>query len=246
MGEAVSLSILLITQGDVAVRPCVFHTTTLAAALGAELVVAHDRRPKGYVRMQVLRKGVCIRTDTSMTNPKHGCLEQLHGMALTHCTGDYILRLDDDERCSPAMVQWLKDRRYEARDHWSFARAHLWLDEMQMLTEYPYWPDCQTRLSVKAKAGGRDTVHVASPFGYGTLAPAVIEHHNFLVKSPEERRAQADRYEAIKAGSGSGPLRTLQVPEDTGVMQSVAPLWDGWLPMLPPIRDPWPSMVEIL
>ena len=122
------------------------------------------------------------------------CLED----AVNECDdGSYILRLDDDELPSPEMVLWLENRLYETHDHWCFPRKHLWLDEDHYIPDFPLYPDLQTRLSIKAKSGGRHKLHDGSPFGSGEIAPCDIEHHKFLVRSTEERQLLLAEYRRI-------------------------------------------------
>lgn len=132
--------------------------------------------------------------------------------AVAACHGEYILRLDDDERMNEPMWQWLYAERFREQDHWKFDRAHLWQDEQHYITEPHLWPDQQTRLSTKLKAGGRKTIHAGSPHGGGALAPGcVIEHHVFLVRSREEREAKLARYNQIHPGAGWPIFHTPEV-----------------------------------
>jgi hypothetical protein len=159
-----------------------------------------------------------------------GYIESVLDEAVGYCTGQYILRLDDDERLSPALLTWLENEHYLAADHWAFPRANLWGDEGSVLVNPPLWPDLQTRLSVKAKAGGRHGVHDGSPFGTGRVAPAAIEHHKYLVKSRAEREAQARGYDALRPGAGTAAhFRPFMVPEVAyeRVGLRLAPLGDG-------------------
>lgn len=138
-------------------------------------------------------------------------LEQILDDAVAKCDDGYILRLDDDERVSNGMYQWLLAHRYEEADHWAFPRANLYPDEEHRAGGI-LWPDLQTRLSVKEKSGGRNRIHVGSPFGTGEVAPVVIEHHKFLVRPLMDRIAQAREYERILVGAGRskeyGPFQT--------------------------------------
>jgi hypothetical protein len=97
-----------------------------------------------------------------------------------------------------------------------------------MLKTPQLWPDAQTRLSIRAKAGGRDVIHSGSPHGGGEMAPVLIEHHVFLVRSREEREAKVARYDAIAQGAGTSFLPFI-VPERAYAGQSLKtiPLNDG-------------------
>ena len=107
--------------------------------------------------------------------------------AVAACDGEYILRIDDDERVSPAMFTWLMGESWHKADNWSFPRQCFWQNEQQYLTTPPWYPDHQTRLSVKAKSGHRPLPHDPSLYGFGDWAPVAIEHHELLVKTFEER-----------------------------------------------------------
>jgi hypothetical protein len=123
-----------------------------------------------------------------------------------------VLRLDDDERCSDAMIKWLVDQEYRACDHWKFPRANMWTDTHHLVSAQ-LWPDHQTRLSTRAKSGGRRHVHDGSPYGGGRPAPVAIEHFKFVVKSQEERQKIADRYDSVRQGFGSGGMLAFSLPE---------------------------------
>ncbi len=204
-----TLSIMCITK----LEPHAFYFLTalqnLADTLRAEFVLGLDDVCATQTRM--LGKATTL-TDRLVPVDAQGCLENVHDFVLGHCTGDYVLRLDDDERCSPAMMQWLSLGKYRSSDVWSFPRAHLWGNEKMMLKTPHLWPDVQTRLSTREKSGGRTHIHAGSPHGGGQLAPVLIEHHVFLVRSLEERKAKVERYDKIAEGAGTSFLPFI-VPE---------------------------------
>jgi hypothetical protein len=61
-------------------------------------------------------------------------------------------------------------------------------------------------------AGGRTSIHCGSPHGGGDVAPVVIEHHKFLVKSLDERLRLARHYDTV-GGGGTGWNFPFNVPE---------------------------------
>lgn len=132
-----------------------------------------------------------------------GYIESVLDEAVARCETAYVLRLDDDEKISGEMLRWLGQGHYRESEHWAFPRRNLWPDASRYITNPPLWPDLQTRLSVKAKAASRTQIHSGSPFGTGRVAPVAIEHHKFLVRSEEERRALVERYDAIVPGAGA-------------------------------------------
>jgi hypothetical protein len=178
---------------------------SIALHIGAEFVVAIDG--DGDQGRWSADKKIRVKSK--------GYVESVLDEALAHCSGDYVLRMDDDEVISVAMMNWLLNREYEKKDHWKFATANMWWDKRYFIANPPLWPDHHTRLSVKYKAGGRFTPHAGSPFGGGELAPVIFEHHKFLVKPYEHRQEIAARYDAFCPGYGTGDgLKCFSLPED--------------------------------
>jgi hypothetical protein len=131
-----------------------------------------------------------------------------------------VLRLDDDETASPAMVKWLLDGMWQTADHWKFPRMNLWLDREQKVENVlaldtpQLFPDHQTRLSRVDLAGGRTHVHAGSPHGGGEEASACIYHWKFIVKTYAERLAIAQSYDKVAQGAGTGGMKVFSLPED--------------------------------
>lgn len=214
------LSILCVTRGEVHAHRFILELGRVQHLLDAELVVALDGNDP-----HPLFDGFDFALRVRSTGDIGSVLDE----ALTACTRSYVLRIDDDERCSDAMVEWLERRDYEAGQHWKFSRAHLWGDAQHILLTPHLWPDHQTRLSWKRFAGNRRAVHAGSPYGGGVEAPVAIEHHKFLVRSLEFRREMIRRYDSIQPGAGSH-FRMFSCPEDfyteSQIADSVAK-WDG-------------------
>jgi hypothetical protein len=219
------LSILCITRAEPHAPYFLAALASLAHRLSAQLVLGTD----GVEAYRVLHHSADVDDADLIRVESRGCLEDVHDQVLNACDGAYVLRLDDDEAATPAMQQWLERRDYEAHDHWKFARAHLWGGPDEFIVSNQLWPDHQTRLSVRAKAGGRTAIHCGSPFGGGELAPVVLAHHKFLVKSIAERRAVARRYDAIQPGAGTGGMLAFNVPEDAYDQVTLAPIGEGQL-----------------
>jgi hypothetical protein len=219
-----NLSILCVTRFERHALPFIADMASLAKDLDAEFVLAADgARP--YQSLNALGYQPWRVAST-------GYVESVLDDALALCQGDYVLRLDDDERCSAGMRRWLVNGGYLSARHWRFARAHLWRDTRHVLVTPHLWPDVQTRLSLRNMAGGRSAIHSGSPHGGGTDAPCSIEHHKFLVKSLEERREIIARYDSIQPGAGS-QFRAFSCPEDFYTAQDIADAtcwWDGESP----------------
>ncbi len=154
-----------------------------------------------------------------VTVESKGYIESVLDEAVSFCDTDYILRLDDDERLSPGLVDWLASGAWANADHWKFNRAHLWPTPECRLDHPQLWPDHQTRLSTKEKSGGRGVIHAGSPFGGGTLAPddAVIWHDKFLLRHEAARARIADGYDRVQPGAGArGGMRAFSLPDVVG------------------------------
>lgn len=206
------LTILCVTQALPYAMPFLQHMDELAALLSAQFVVGADGEPAVDT---LIKSGLDARY---VALKSKGYVESVLDTALTQCEGRYVLRLDDDERCSPHMVEWLRRGLFLNDTHWKFPRMHLWPDTQHYIAEGQLWPDHQTRLSLRIKAGGRTTIHAGSPFGGGTNAGVALEHHKFLVRSRAEREETARRWHGTGMTAFSLPEdvfenpRVLQVP----------------------------------
>ena len=193
------ISILCVSDCKERAQPFIADMSELAERLGAEFLLARD--------------GIEVKSA--------GYIESVLDEAIALTKGDWILRLDDDERVSKAMERWLMRECYLRSDHWSFPRVHFWRDTKTVITDRYYWPDVQTRFSKRAKAGGVTKIHQPSPYGGGLIAPVCIEHHVYLVKTYEERLATSIRYQQIAADKKIGESMGLSgnlivVPGDGG------------------------------
>ncbi len=200
------LSILCITKGDKRVLPNLRTLSQFARQLdNVEFVIALDSPfIPGDVLSEQFDRIVCVQSK--------GFLESVLDEAISYCRGQYVFRIDDDEVLGNAMRSWLEQRRYLAADHWRFPRAWFWHNELLQLMLPHFWPDEQTRLSVREKAGQRIAVHAGSPFGSGRLAPVPLLHNKFLLYSKEEREALIRHYDQIAPGAGSN-FQCFYVPE---------------------------------
>ncbi len=146
-----------------------------------------------------------------------GCIENVLDQAVATCPDGMILRIDDDERCSQRMRDWLEDGAWQEADHWAFPRLNLWPNDHSYISNMGLYPDLQTRLSIKAKSGGRPHVHAGSPYGTGHIAAGHIEHHKFLVRSLDERRAILAGYEQTIPTYARHHFVPFSCPEDCPV-----------------------------
>lgn len=231
------LSIVCVTRAEKFAIPFLQQMEQLAQNLDAEFVIAAD----GQNALHALANEdfSCLIMMVNVLGPS---LEEVLDKAVAACSGIYVLRLDDDERCSPAMVKWLEDLKYAGDDHWCFPRVHFWKNDTTALITEHLWPDLQTRLSVKSKSGGRIQLHAGSPYGPGQRAPVAIEHHKFLCRPYAERQAIAARYDAFHKGFGTGMMLPYSLPEDAyKAPVRLVGYTDGRVPWTPP----WERMARL-
>lgn len=220
------LSILCVTRAEHYAFHFLAYMHFLARQLQAQLVIVAD----GDEAL------ACLQGQFNCTLGvvhSQGYIESVLDQALQHCQGDYVLRLDDDEMCSPAMERWLERESYLAAPHWKFPRQHVWPDLGTCLVTPHLWPDHQTRLSVKAMAGGRYAVHAGSPYGGGADAPVSMWHFKFLVKTRDQRLEVAQRYDAFCPGYGTGSMLPFSLPEDAYDVVTLSELGNGEQPWTP-------------
>jgi hypothetical protein len=223
----VNLSILCVTRADYFAWPFLRAMSTLANDLDAELVFGADGQD-AYTELTRRSWSTSVQIFPVKSG---GCLEGALDQVIPACTRANILRLDDDEKVTPALQEWLTQRLWTGVDLWKFPRLNLYGDSAHALKVSPLWPDHQTRLSSKAKAGGRVRIHDGSPFGGGELAPVALAHHKFLCKTLEERREISTNYERLQPGAGKDML-VFSVPEDVLTPAQLADTFtfgSGWI-----------------
>ena len=213
-----ALSVVMVTKGEEHAHEFIKQARVLTLKIGADFVIGAD----GCEISSSL-------ADLVVPVESAGYLESVLDDVLSWSTGRYILRLDDDETVSEAMAEWLETHEYEACDVWAFPRANL-RDE-KAITTPPLWPDLQTRLTTREKAGGRKQIHQGSPHGTGRVAPVAILHHKFQVRSFDERLQIAAKYESVKPGAGFGHIyQPFNLPERCFDKVTVQDIGDGSVP----------------
>jgi hypothetical protein len=220
----VTLSILCITNNQHAqVTWFVCQLQRLATTLGAELVLGLDRERAQRAKFRSLAT-VALELNADQLQ------EDVMDQAVDACSGAWVLRLDDDEQASPALIHWLQTGAYEQINApvYAFPRVYLWPDAQHLLSNAGMYPDLQTRLGRKACMYGVNYVHAGNRHGTGQVVPYAIEHHNLLVKSEAERRAILDRYERLRPGAGTRPeYARYNVPEMFYTALETKPYRDG-------------------
>jgi len=198
-----SLSVLCATRAEACVRPFLAEMRPLAQACGGRFQVVLDRS-ESYERWTTLGlKGDCLVSSDGMYLAQDGVHQAMQEM-VNECRSDYVLILDDDERCTPALVEWLKTGRYEDADFWYIARAWLYRDTKHYITSAKHWPNPALRIGRSQLVRVPTQIHAGWMDGSGqrSIAPYPLEHHKFLIRSLEERKATVERYEAIREGAG--------------------------------------------
>jgi len=195
-----SLSILCVTNAEPHAGLFIMRMHRLATILNCEFVIGLDGE---NAQSGCLRKFA----DVAIDLPAHDVplQEMVSDLAVNACSGDYVLRLDDDEVVSPALETWLRQKKYESGNLFAFPRVYMYPDKYHTLCNDGIYPDLQTRLGLKQNMLGINFIHAGNPNGCGQVVPYAIEHHKLLVKSYEQRKEIADRYEAIREGAGTLP-----------------------------------------
>jgi hypothetical protein len=207
------LSLLCVTRGEKHTPRFFGHFSLLANLLRAELVIGCDRCD---VDVPDAKK---VHLDASSCPVVETILEE----AVSHCSGEYVLRLDDDETVSLAMAGYLMAGDWQKHEAIGFPRAHLWVNESIMLTDAHWWPDVQMRLSLK-KHAVRKFVHEGAP-RLDVVVGGALLHHLWLVRTREERLETCRRYHA--AANQAMPENPTVWPTDHGHELAVAYVNDG-------------------
>ncbi len=204
-----NLSILCVTNNEPAFAyPFIMGFRKLADRLGAELVLDLNREKKDTSPFRgIADKEIETKPDTLQ--------DLVLDMAINECSGDYILRMDNDESVSPAMADWLATGEYTSGRLFTFPRVYFWGDTDHYLNNPGMFPDLQTRLGLKHLMTGCNFIHAGNPNGPGQTVMCAIEHHNLLVKDLAKRREIAALYESVSPGAGSLPwYARYNLPED--------------------------------
>ena len=224
-GEMRSKGLSIVTVTTAAPRTEAFleHMRLVADDLDAEFVVGYDTR-YGNDGLTLAHKY----SDLTALVKSKGYIESILQDVIDSCSGTWILRLDDDEMVSPAMWEWLRERKYNSGESqiWSFPTATLWPTTQTFISDHPFWPDVHPRLSTWKFAKWGRSPHSGALHGPGLVAPVAIAHHKLLVKTIEERRK-------IWKDRDEGQVRdvvhaTMSVPEDNYTQLTIHPLGDGY------------------
>src|SRR5689334_16755088 len=111
-----TLSILCVTNNEPHAEPFILRMHTLATALGAELVLGLD----GARARQAVYRGLA---NVAVDLPAHDIelQEMVSDIAVNACSGDWVLRLDDDEAVSYSLEKWIASHAYEYMNENTFS-----------------------------------------------------------------------------------------------------------------------------
>jgi hypothetical protein len=146
--------------------------------------------------------------------------EQALAWLHAQCSGDWILRIDDDEVLSPSLIEQLPEliRARDVVQYW-LARRWLYPDAGHWLDEWPWFPDFQGRL---VRNDGQpwfpglchSSVALTLPARY---LDSGLYHLAHLLSDRQERERKVDRYRGLDASlrsTATDPyLSTFYVPE---------------------------------
>jgi len=143
--------------------------------------------------------------DRVVRAPYLGAVSRAAGWLLSQCTGDWVLRLDDDEVPSTGLAAELEGCVCgdPPITHAWVPRRWLYPDSANMLAQWPWSPDYQLRLhrNDPALVAFPGRIHeVMSVLGPCLYLREPIYHADLLFKSFEQRLRKARRYEAIRPG----------------------------------------------
>jgi hypothetical protein len=204
-----TLSILCVTNAEPHAGIFILRMARLATVLGCEFVIGCD----GLAAQSAPYRHLA---DKVVNLPAHDVplQECVSDLAVNSCSGDYVLRLDDDEVVSPSLERWLLEKKYEDGTLFTFPRVYLYPDASHVLCNEGMYPDLQTRLGLKKNMLGVTFIHAGNPNGCGEIVYHALEHHKLLVKTFAQRQEIAERYEAIREGAGTLPhYARYNVPE---------------------------------
>jgi glycosyltransferase involved in cell wall biosynthesis len=126
------------------------------------------------------------------------------------CSGDWILRIDDDETLSPAWSREQLNRLMERREitHYYFPRRWLVVGGHVFLCNAPWYPDFQLRLmrNIPSIVDEPISLHrpgkIAGQMGFVTGLP--IYHWNLLVYDRRQREQKVAESDRIDPATPSG------------------------------------------
>jgi hypothetical protein len=136
------------------------------------------------------------------------------------CSGDWLLRFDDDEIPSTALLDALPELVADRRPtHYGLTRRWLHGDAATYIQSPPWLPDYQLRLVRNVPGLWRFTGEMhdgAIVLGERRLVDLPIYHADLLLLPVADRRRKAERYERLRPDhvAEGVPVNAIYVPED--------------------------------
>jgi hypothetical protein len=169
------------------------------------------------------------------------------GWILHQCSADWILRLDDDELPSRALLDALpalvRDRR---RSAFCLPRRHLYGAPDRYLASHPWFPDYQARLlrNVPGLWSSDGAAHrEPRVLGERRREPALPFYHlRYVITSEAGRRETANRYDELVPDlrTEAYPVNALYLPERwSGLRAAPVPASDR--PLIAAVAEPAPA-----
>jgi hypothetical protein len=220
-----TLSILCVTDGKPHAEHFLCEMSDLSFRLHCEFIVGLDN----FENMRTLDAIHWIGHKIIHLPPHEVKLQEcVLDEAIKACSGDYILRLDDDEKVSRSLEMWLMNKDYESGNLFSFPRVYMYPDTKHILCNEGMFPDLQTRLGRKELMFGVNSIHAGNPNGCGAIINKAIEHHKLIIKTLDERQEIKQRYDAIRPGAGSSRgYAMFNTPEEVFEQLEVREYSDG-------------------
>ena len=192
-------------------------------ALGLRPLYLYDTRSVDGTLAALQRKGAEIVPVT----PQHDRVEAMLAITRQVVPNEWVVRLDDDELPSAALVAWLQQAlagveapclALSRRDAWLLdGRLHYSrLEDYYFHPQDPTYLDPQWRAFRPRQVGFTDRIH--SP-GFdasqaGTVpASAFFVHFDWIIRSLAQRRAKLAGYERQSPGAGQGGFARFYLPE---------------------------------
>jgi predicted O-methyltransferase YrrM len=145
------------------------------------------------------------------------------------CTGDWILRLDDDELPSTGLVRALP-RLLAEREYTHYAVPRRWVTSggLNWICQHPWWPDWQIRLfrnihSLLSYPGYLHSECVVGGAG-AYVTEGSLYHYTLLYQDEKRRHEKLQQYERI---SPYNSRPNMYFPSETAVACRPVPTEDG-------------------
>jgi len=148
------------------------------------------------------------------------------GWLMHECSADWILRLDDDEVPSAALLEELPALLDEQRaTNLPLSRRWLYPEPDRFITDHPWTPDYQIRLFRNLPGiwtfPGLPHEDIAI-VGERRFTDLPIYHLDLLVNDLASRRQKAERYELLQPGhmNQGVPVNLMYTPEDVADLET--------------------------